>query len=233
MIITGLFKRRFKRFFMEVMLDDGQEVMAHIANTGSMLGLLTPNTKVLLTFVDDEKRKLKYSVQAVLCDKEWVGVNTHMPNKIIKEALLAKHSLLKEFHEYKTIKSEVKYGAKLASRVDFLLSDHVNNQPTMYLEIKNVTLKENNLALFPDSVSERAYKHVKDLMLSMKDGHKAALLFLVQRSDIKAFSIAKHIDPAYYEIIKEAKTKGLVIQALSAKFAENKIVLSHELEVKM
>jgi sugar fermentation stimulation protein A len=233
MIITGLFQRRFKRFFMEVMLDDGQEVVAHIANTGSMLGLLTPNTKVLLTFIDDEKRKLKYSVEAVLCDNEWVGVNTHMPNKIIKEALLNKDNLLQDFHGYKAIKSEVKYGVNLASRVDFLLSDHTDNQPNMYLEIKNVTLKENNLALFPDSVSERAYKHVKDLILSIKNGHKAALLFLAQRSDIKAFSIAKHIDPAYYEIIKEAKNKGLIIKALSAKFAENKIVLSHELAVKI
>lgn len=229
--LFGKLKKRYKRFFMDVMLDSGEIVVAHTANTGSMKGLLGENNPVMLAKTNDLTRKTLYDVLAIQVDNHWVGVNTHLPNKIIKTALLEKHPLLKEFHCYETIKAEVKFGENLQSRVDFLLSDASNDSKDFFLEIKNVTLKENNHALFPDSPSVRAQKHIDDLMLETKNGAYAGLIFLVQRNDVDSFSAAKEIDPLYFAKLKEAYNKGLHIKALCSSITPNGIELIRELKL--
>lgn len=224
LLVNAIFIRRFKRFFIEVEYQN-ELVLAHVANTGSMLSLLNPGAEVLMQPISDPKRKLAYSIQAIKHDNVWVGVNTMLPNRLVKDALLNHHNLLSDYH-YTNVLSEVKYGLDLRSKVDFLL---INKEQKHFLEVKNVTLKQHEQALFPDSVSLRAQKHVHDLLDQIKQGHKASLLFIVQREDAKEFALAKNIDPHYYELVSNAALKGLQIKALSASINNHEICLSKNL----
>lgn len=227
-LVKAIFVKRFKRFFIEVEYEN-QLLLAHIANTGSMLSLLNSGAEVLMQYKNDPKRKLAYSIEAIKHDGIWVGVNTMQPNRLIKKALLEHDSLLKDY-SYTKLTSEVKYGVNLDSKIDFLLE---NNQKKHFLEIKNVTLKQDNKALFPDSVSLRAQKHVHELMAEIKKGHQASLLFVVQRNDIQAFGIAQNIDPNYYDLVVQASKKGLQLKAISALINENKLCLVKELPINL
>lgn len=227
-IVIGKLVGRRKRFFMDVSLPNDELVVAHIANTGSMLGLLNVGSDVLLTKSNDPKRALAYSVQAIKIDSKWVGVNTMLPNRLIKESFDS--ALLDYFSHYKLIKSEIPYGLEKRSRVDFLLSESVNNKPNCYVEIKNVTLKIDEIAQFPDAPSVRAQKHIDDLLLMKAEGFEAALIFLVQRTDCEAFRPAYHIDKVYGQKLNEAIKKGLVVKALVAEVSEQGIKLSHQID---
>jgi len=196
---------RYKRFLADCQLPDGTEVTAHCANPGSMLGLAEPGTKVWLEPNDDPKKKLRYGWRLV--DHEnghFTGVDTSVPNRALRAALLAKE--IPELAAYCTVKPEVKYGE--ASRIDFLLTQP--GLPDCYVEVKSVTLSRSaGLAEFPDSVTKRGTKHLGELANMVRQGHRAVMLYLVQRTDSVRFQLASDIDPTYAHAFDAAQSLGV------------------------
>lgn len=216
-ILEGTFLKRYKRFFADVQLN-GETVVAHVANSGSMRGCNMPDMPCLISFDDNPARKLKYTLEMVKTPDSWVGVNTQIPNKIVKEAL--ENKIFENLKGYKQIHPEAKINDK--SRLDFALSTDpevefkkVNlkkgKDKFHFIEVKNVSLVEDKFAKFPDSVTERGQKHLNDLMQLMDWGHTCEILYTIQRTDGKIFSPAVDIDPKYAEILKQANTHGVVI----------------------
>ncbi len=197
--------RRYKRFLADCRLEDGREVTAHCANPGSMMGLAEPEQKIWLEPNDDPKKKLKYGWRLV--DHEnghFTGVDTSVPNKALRAALLARE--IPELAAYETIRPEVKYGEN--SRIDFLLTQP--GPPDAYVEVKSVTLsRQPGLAEFPDSVTARGTKHLGELSAMAAQGHRAIMLYLVQRTDCDRFALAADIDPAYADAFKTAQAQGV------------------------
>ncbi|MEW9918221.1 DNA/RNA nuclease SfsA [Marimonas sp. MJW-29] len=197
--------RRYKRFLADCLLEDGREVTAHCANPGSMMGLAEPDTKIWLEPNDDPKKKLKYGWRLV--DHEnghFTGVDTSLPNKAVRAALEAGE--IDALAEYEKVRAEVKYGTN--SRIDFLLSGA--GLPDAYVEVKSVTLsRQPGLAEFPDSVTARGAKHLGELADVAHAGHRAVLLYLVQRTDCTHVDVAHDIDPAYAVAHKAATTAGV------------------------
>ena len=214
-LIPGRLIRRYKRFLADVTLEDGQEVTAHCANPGSMMGLAAPGTKVWLEPNDDPKKKLKYGWRLV--DHEnghFTGVDTSVPNRALKAALMAGQVV--EFKDYPTVRPEVKYGEK--SRIDFLLS--AEGKPDTYVEVKSVTLsRQAGLAEFPDSVTARGAKHLAELAKVVGQGHRAVLFYLVQRTDCDRVAVAEDIDPTYAQAFREAQNAGVEIIAYDARIS--------------
>ena len=140
--IIGILIKRYKRFFMDVRLDNGDVVVAHTPNTGSMMGLLEEGSRVMLSEAKDPKRKTRFTAQAIECEKTWVGINTSHPNLLVKNSL--HRDFFAEYNGYQLVTSEQKYGPDNRSRIDLLLSKHKENLPNLYIEIKNVTLKLND-----------------------------------------------------------------------------------------
>ncbi|WP_293574691.1 DNA/RNA nuclease SfsA [Phaeobacter sp.] len=202
--------RRYKRFLADCQLEDGREVTAHCANPGSMMGLADPGSPVWLEPNDDPKKKLKYGWRVVeVAGGALVGVDTSVPNRALKAALEARE--IPALAAYETVRAEVKYAEK--SRIDFLLQQP--GLPDCYVEVKSVTLsRQPGLAEFPDSVTARGAKHLGNLADMCRAGHRAVLLYLVQRGDCDRFAIAADIDPAYgaaWEAAAEAGVERLVI----------------------
>ncbi|MCX7566612.1 DNA/RNA nuclease SfsA [Sulfitobacter sp. F26169L] len=197
--------RRYKRFLADCTLADGTEITAHCANPGSMMGLAEAGTKVWLEPNDDPKKKLKYGLRLV--DHEnghFTGVDTSLPNRMLRAALEA--SKIAPLADYKTVRPEVKYGTN--SRVDFLLSG--KGLPDAYVEVKSVTLcRSPALAEFPDSVTARGTKHMHELAEVARAGHRAVLLYLVQRTDCTHVDIAADIDPKYAAAHADATKAGV------------------------
>ena len=197
--------RRYKRFLADCTLEDGREITAHCANPGSMMGLAEPGSKIWLEPNDDPKKKLKFGWRLV--DHEnghFTGVDTSVPNRALKAALEAGD--LPELAAYKTVRAEVKYGEK--SRIDFLLSQP--GLPDAYVEVKSVTLsRQPGLAEFPDSVTARGTKHLGELTKMVDQGHRAIMLYLVQRTDCERFALAEDIDPAYAAAFRTARETGV------------------------
>jgi sugar fermentation stimulation protein A len=225
-IFYGRLIKRYKRFFMDVILDDNTTVTAHTPNTGSMLGLLDGAHRVMVTKNDNPKRVCTYTTQAIEIDGAWVGINTIAPNQLIKASL--SHPLLADVSHYQNFKAEMTYGRTLCSRVDFYFSNSSTDAPPLYLEIKNVTLRVGDQALFPDAVSTRAQKHLDDLLHAQSKGFHAALWFIIQRQDCQTFAAAKAIDPTYAKKLSEAQRAGLRVRALAARIDEHGLALTHE-----
>jgi sugar fermentation stimulation protein A len=218
---TGKVIKRYKRFFADIELDSGEIITAHTPNTGSMKTCLEPGWKAMVTFDDNPKRKLKYTLELTHNGKTWIGVNTHLPNKLAIEAI--NNHKIKELEGYDAIKPEYKVGD---SRLDLLLynGDLKDPEEKCFVEIKNVTLLgENKKALFPDSVTIRGQKHLKELISLKKAGHRACMLFIVQRRDVNSFSPAKEIDPTYSELLKKAEDSGVEILVYQCSLDEKKI----------
>ena len=198
--------RRYKRFLADVTLEsDGREVVAHCPNPGAMLGLADPGMRVWLEPNDDPKKKLKYGWRlAELDDGHLAGIDTGVPNRVVGEALRA--GLVPELAVYKTVRAEVKYGAN--SRVDFLLSEP--GLPDCYVEVKNVHLRRTgDLAEFPDCVTLRGAKHLDELSAMVGQGHRAMMLYLVQRTDCARFDLARDLDPGYGVAFDRARGAGV------------------------
>lgn len=213
--------RRYKRFLADVRLEDGQEVTAHCANPGSMMGLASPDTKIWLEPNDDPKKKLKYGWRLV--DHEnghFTGVDTSVPNRTLKTALVARQ--VPHLPPYTLVRPEVKYGRN--SRIDFLLS---GDGPDIYVEVKSVTLsRQRGLAEFPDSVTARGAKHLAELADMAAAGHQAFIYYLVQRTDCSAVTLAADIDPAYKAAFERATAAGVKVLAQSCKITPKAIKLS-------
>ena len=225
-LISGQLIKRYKRFFVDVQVK-GKVITAHCPNTGSMQGLLKKGNKVWLTKSDNPNRKLKYTLQIIQDNKSKVGVNTHLTNKIILHAL--KNNLIKEFDKKIKIRPETKFGSN--TRFDFLIT---KNNFKAFVEVKNVTLSRiKGLAEFPDAVTARGLKHIKELINASNKGYEIFLLYLIQRDDCKSFSIAKDIDIEYSNSLSKAVKKKLNILCYDCKFSSKGIKLNNKIRYKI
>jgi len=216
-LVHGALIKRYKRFLADVKLDDGTEVVAHCTNSGTMKSCLENGAEVYLTPVNDPKRKTKFTWEMIKINGNWVGINTGNPNKLAFEAISA--GLIPELSGYTHVKREVVFGD---SRFDIYAE---NESEKCFVEVKNVTMKEGNYALFPDAVTTRGQKHLKTLMDVKAGGMRAVMLYIIQRSDVKIFAPAIEIDPEYAKILKLAVSAGVEVIAMQAKVTPEKIEL--------
>ena len=225
-LISGLFIKRYKRFFVDIKLDN-KVITAHCPNTGSMYGLLNKGSKVWLSKSNNPNRKLKYTLEIIEDNKVKVGINTHSSNKIVHHAL--KNNLIKELQNLKEIKPETKFG--INTRFDFLVK---NKDGKAFVEVKNVTLsRKKKIAEFPDAVTARGLKHINELMNASKKKFKIYILYLVQRDDCDSFSIAVDIDNNYAKVLTQAIKKKLNILCYDCKFSSKGIKLNKKIKVKI
>ncbi len=217
--------RRYKRFLADCRLETGQEVTAHCANPGSMMGLAEPGTRIWLEPNDDPKKKLKYGWRLV--DHEnghFTGVDTSLPNRAVRAALEAR--AITPLAAYDTVRAEVKYGTN--SRIDFLLTQP--DLPDAWVEVKSVTLsRQPGLAEFPDSVTVRGTKHLAELATMARAGHRAVMLYLVQRTDCDRFALADDIDPVYAAAFQTARRAGVEVLVLGAAIDPHGVTLDRAL----
>ncbi len=223
-LIPARLIRRYKRFLADMMLEDGTEITAHCANPGSMMGLAEAGTLCWLEPNDDPKKKLKYGWRLV--DHEnghFTGVDTSLPNKLLKSALIA-HAV-PGLPPYDLVRPEVKYGT--GSRVDFLLT---GARPDTYVEVKSVTLsRRTGLAEFPDSVTARGTKHLAELSDMVTQGHRAVMLYLVQRTDCDRVAIAGDLDPAYATAFDLGRAAGVEVLCLRTDMSPSEVVLGPQI----
>ena len=223
-LIKGKLIKRYKRFFADINIKN-EIITAHCPNTGSMMGLLDQNNEVWISKNNNPKRKLKYTLEIIKTKDNLVGVNTHLANKIVHEAL--SNNLINEFMNSDSIKPEVYYNKN--TRFDFLVNKNNQNH---FIEVKNVTLfRTNNVAEFPDAVTSRGSKHIKTLVDAIKKGYKSYVLFLVQIQNIENFQIAKDIDKIYYENYLLAKKDGVQFLAYRCNIDTNSITIEKKLNI--
>ncbi|MGL1863140.1 MAG: DNA/RNA nuclease SfsA [Pseudodesulfovibrio sp.] len=224
---TASFIRRYKRFTVEATAldgpDKGELLLAHTNNTGAMLGLLRPGAQALLSPAANPKRKLKYTLEALTLAGNLVGVNTLTPNRMLYQAW--QDGALPELAGYENFKKEAKVGQ---SRLDAYLS---GDKGELWVECKNVTMVEDDIACFPDAVTERGQKHLRELMALADTGVRVALFFLIQRPDGNCFAPADVVDPAYAELFYEALDKGVEAWPYVAHVDETGITLGEKLSV--
>lgn len=215
-LVEGRLIRRYKRFLADVRLSDGTEVTAHCPNTGSMLGCQPENARVWLSRSDNPKRKLQYTWELVeAVPGQLACVNTARPNGQAREAV--ETGRVSELAGYSQCRAEVKYGAE-KSRIDLLLSGHPS-EPDAWVEVKNVTLAEDGQGFFPDAVTERGQKHLRELMAQVEQGERGVLFFVVNHTGIETVRPADHIDARYGQLLREACDAGVEVLAYRASLA--------------
>ncbi|MGD9785672.1 MAG: DNA/RNA nuclease SfsA [Hyphomicrobiaceae bacterium] len=232
-LLRGRLERRYKRFLADVVLDDGRRITAACPNTGSMLGLCVPGTRVWLSESDNPARKYPHTWEMVEADlgegPTLVGINPMHPNKLVREAIVAgRIAPLKGFGRLKT---EQRYGEE-GSRIDLLLEDDAKGRA--YVEVKNVHLmRRPGCAEFPDSVTERGAKHLRELAWVARQGARAVLVFLVQRSDAQHLSLAADIDPAYAATFRAAAEAGVEALAYRCRLTPEDITVERKIPLRI
>jgi sugar fermentation stimulation protein A len=226
-LLEGRLVRRYKRFLADVELVGGEVVVAHCANPGSMLGLQEAGAEVWLSRAQNPKRKLGYTWELMRVDGRLVGINTHHPNAIVAEAVAA--GAVPELAGYSGLRREVPYGRN--SRIDLLLE--AEDRPICYVEVKNVHLRREGPAEFPDSVTVRGAKHLVELGDMMAAGHRAVMFYLVQREDCERFRIAADIDPAYAVALEKARARGVETICYCCKISPHAIELDRPLPLDL
>ena len=223
-LLKGKLIKRYKRFFADVKLNKSV-ITAHCPNTGSMRGLLDEGNEVYVLKHDDEKRKLKYSLEIIKTRKNFVGVNTHLANKIVNHGL--QNNLIKELKNNDVIKPEVFFNKE--TRFDFQTQ---KNQQKIFIEVKNVTLfRDKKTAEFPDAITTRGSKHLLALIDAINKGYKSYLIFLVQIQNMENFKIAKDIDSEYYKNYLLAKKAGVNFLAYRCKISSKEIFIDKKLKI--
>ena len=223
-LIKGKLIKRYKRFFVDVKLNK-EIVTAHCPNTGSMKGLLDKDNTVYLLKNDDPKKKLKYGLEIIKAQKNLVGVNTYMANKIVNHGL--KNNLIKELKDNEKIKAEVFFNKE--TRFDFLVE---KIKQKSFIEVKNVTLfRDKKTAEFPDAITSRGSKHLLTLIDAIKKGYKTYLIFLVQIQNMEYFKIAKDIDNEYYKNYLKAKKAGVNFLAYRCKISSKEIFIDKKIKI--
>jgi sugar fermentation stimulation protein A len=224
-LIPAVLLRRYKRFLADARLACGQEITAHVANPGSMLGLKDEGLKIWLEPNDDPKRKLKYAWRLVEHQSgAFTGVDTGVPNRMLRAALEAGE--VPGLEGYDHVRPEVRYGEN--SRVDFLLTGA--DRPDAYVEVKSVTLsRRDGIAEFPDSVTARGAKHLAELAAMVRAGHRAVMLYLVQRTDCHEVTLAADLDPGYAAAFAAAISEGVEVLAFDCRISPEAITLGQTL----
>lgn len=209
-LIEGTLLKRYKRFFADIELDTGEVVTAHCPNTGPMTGVCHIGGRVLVSHSADPKRKLAYTWElAEVRDTvpTWAGANTALPNRVVKAMLEAKQ--IPELGDYSTIRPEVRYGSDGKSRIDFVIAGEDNALPT-YIEVKNTTWAKGTLALFPDTVTTRGQKHLKELTALIPQA-QAVMLYFINRGDCTTFAPGDEADPTYGVLLRQAMAQGVKV----------------------
>ena len=220
-LIAGVLVKRYKRFFVDIKVKNNV-ITAHCPNTGSMMGLLKSGNKVWFTKTNDRKRKLKYTLQIIELNGKKVGVNTHLTNKIFYEALLKRKII--NIKKNDILFKEKKFNDN--TRFDFFIK---SKDKGTFIEVKNVTLSRyKNIAEFPDAVTERGLKHIRELIEAKNKGFDIYLAFVIQREDCKKFKIADDIDPNYKKLLTFALKNKLKVICYDCKFLSKGIVINNK-----
>ena len=226
-LVKGTLLKRYQRFLADVKLEDGSTVTAHCPNTGSMKDCCEPGRPVYLSVHDNPKRKLKYTWEMIRMRESMVGVNTLVPNRLVKHAVQA--GQVAELKGYREVKSEVRMGKN--SRVDLLLQDDQRGQ--CYVEIKNCTMVADGIARFPDAVTTRGRKHLQELTTQLSGGQRSVIFYFIQRMDAIEFRPADDIDPAYGQTLREAVDHGVEILAYDVHIDLDGIYLNRRLPCRL
>ncbi len=220
-LLRGSLVKRYKRFLADVELDGGETVTAHCANSGTMLSVKEPGSEVWLSPARNPDRKLRYTWELIRVGDGLVGINTAHPNALVAEAVA--DGTIGELAGYSGIRREVKYGTN--SRIDLLLEE--DGRPPCYVEVKNVTMKRNGAAdgavEFPDAVTARGTKHLRELSKVVEDGGRAVMVYLVQREDGNGFRIAGDIDPVYADALRDATAAGVEVLCYGCRLSVDEI----------
>lgn len=217
-LVEGRLIARYKRFLFDAELEDGTVITGNCPNTGSMLGLTAPGSRIFMSVHDKPSRKYAHQFEIIEADGTLVGVNTGMPNRIAEEAILAR--MIPSLAPYPLLAREKRYGVN--SRIDILLSGE--GLPTAYVEVKNVHFSRTpGLAEFPDTKTERGAKHLVELGDMAEAGHRAVMLYVIQRGDCSQFRICADLDPAYASAFARAKTRGVEAYALDCTVSQSQI----------
>jgi sugar fermentation stimulation protein A len=227
--VRGRLLRRYKRFFADVETPDGETLVTHCPNPGSMLGLATPGLEVRCSVSDNPRRKLSHTLEMVRVGRAWVGVHTTRANGIAALALASGH--LPALAGYTEIRREVAVGD--GARLDFRLSGHAKDPRPAFVEVKSVTLARGRAARFPDSVTERGRRHLEVLTRLRAEGARACLLFVVQRADCAWVEPADEIDPAYGRALRDAAAAGVELFALRTRVSPERLSLDELLPVRL
>ena len=221
-LLQGTFIKRYKRFFVDIEYKN-KIITAHCPNSGSMMGLLNKGNDAWFSVSDNPKRKLKYTLEIVNVDKNLIGINTQLTNKIVLEALNKKK--IKQLIKFNSVNPEIKFSDK--TRFDFLIT---NNKEKCFLEVKNVTLvRKEKIAEFPDAITSRGTKHLKELINAKKKGFRSYILYLIQREDCRSFKIAEDIDQEYKITFNEALKNGVRMLCYDCKLSNEEIKLNNQI----
>ena len=226
-LVKGTLVQRYKRFMADIVLETGDKITAHCANSGSMLGVTDEGAEVWVSLADNPKRKLKYTWELIRVGDSLVGINTSLPNKLAQESI--ENGVVEELQGYANLRREVKYGKK--SRIDILLEDPV--RPDCYVEVKNVTLRRNKLAEFPDAVTARGTKHLGELANQVAAGDRGVMYYITQREDCDTFTVARDIDPAYAAALEKAVAAGVEVICYSCKLTPEGIQVISPLSLEI
>lgn len=223
-VVPGIILKRYKRFLADVKIAEGEAVTAHVANTGSMATCWEEGWPVVLTRHDNPRRKLKYSLEMTSNGKSWIGVNTSITSKLAVEAI--QNGSISELQGYQVIRPEASVGN---SRIDLLLESEAPRE-RCYVEIKNVTLRDKEgEASFPDAVTLRGQKHLRELTRLKKKGLRAVMLYVIQREDVSVFAPAWERDPEYCRLLAEAIKAGVEVLPYQCSLKPTEIMIKKPL----
>lgn len=219
---SGTLIKRYKRFLADIALADGTELTVHCPNSGSMRGCSAPGSPVIISKSDNLQRKYAWTLEMIQENGIWIGVNTGLTNRIVREAL--ENGTINDFGRVESVQQEVKVSDK--SRLDFLVQTQTG---PVYIEAKNCSLVEGKKAMFPDAVTVRGTKHLRELERLRKNGARTAVLFCIQRSDGHCFRPASEIDPVYANTLHEVQKNDVEILPYRATVKPDSVTITGKL----
>ncbi|MBU0631265.1 DNA/RNA nuclease SfsA [bacterium] len=222
-LLHGKLIKRYKRFLADIILDNGESVTVHVPNSGAMTSTIAEDCDVWVSHHDTPKRKLKYTLELTKIDDNLICTNTNFANKVAIEAI--QNDAIKELRGYDSLKPEQKYG--INSRIDILLE---NENQKCYVEVKSVTLKIDEFLAFPDAVTSRGEKHLRELEQMVKEGHRAVMLYVIQRTDKLPFRLANEIDKKYYETFCEVVKQGVEVLVYQSRIDLKEIEIEKKVD---